>query len=580
MNVILWLQQPNFQLLNYALGNLARMYGALNFLGIYSPPAIQSGNFKNIAINGKPIPVVDKHALASPACDLIIVSGANLPAVINEAIALGIDAEKIVFDRTTAIYGFSLEKYRKLQRSQLSIISRGEFGSIVQQTFGLHAPSIGISASDRDFLNFLRNPQQNIGRELRNRINWYNLLVVMHTEDPKVLEEFDRLPFGKKVCFVPFETTIDSGYYIKPYYIGGRSLEHAINTNIFNINSCFDFWNMFLYGMKTPINTHSKSLAPIIHEGACKCATSDGRIKYFNWEQIDYSDGKFRYFDKGVMNNGDNIWFTKFIRSNVSAEKSFNFFSVQGDHRFVRQVRLERKIFYTNENVFHWPWYDGYQDYCLSAVQLAMGCEYLKAVNYLRFPWWLIVSFAPKLDMKLIVDRITEINSARNTRKYECVLIATHDMMNIRAPVCNKLQSVMSIKYAGKWNNNTDDLKLNYGDNKLRYTHDFMFNICSENCNRFGYVTEKLFQSFIAGSIPIYYGSDNRPEPGIINPDAVLFFDPKSDNEALVKEVVRLKNDEQYYDKFMRQEKLFAKPAAEYIYSTFEELAKRLREMQ
>ena len=39
-------------------------------------------------------------------------------------------------------------------------------------------------------------------------------------------------------------------------------------------------------------------------------------------------------------------------------------------------------------------------------------------------------------------------------------------------------------------------------------------------------------------------------------------------------------DDDAYYDKFIRQEKLFAKPAADYIYSTFEELAKRLREMQ
>ena len=37
---------------------------------------------------------------------------------------------------------------------------------------------------------------------------------------------------------------------------------------------------------------------------------------------------------------------------------------------------------------------------------------------------------------------------------------------------------------------------------------------------------------------------------------------------------------ETYYDKFMRQEKLFAKPAADYIQNTLEEFAKRLREMQ
>ena len=153
-------------------------------------------------------------------------------------------------------------------------------------------------------------------------------------------------------------------------------------------------------------------------------------------------------------------------------------------------------------------------------------------------------------------------------------------MTNIRAPIYNLLKNVIDIKCAGRWNNNTDELKSVYADDKTRYVHEFMFNICPENCNGSGYVTEKIFDAFRAGSIPIYYGSDNNPEPGVINPSAVLFFDPKSDNQELIKEVKRLKTDEAYYDKFMRQEKLFAKPAADYVSNVLEEFAKRLREMQ
>ncbi len=60
------------------------------------------------------------------------------------------------------------------------------------------------------------------------------------------------------------------------------------------------------------------------------------------------------------------------------------------------------------------------------------------------------------------------------------------------------------------------------------------------------YVTEKLFESFAGGTVPIYYGSNNEPEPGIINPNAVLFWDLKhpENNEQVRAKIKALKEDE------------------------------------
>ena len=578
MNAVIWLQEPNFQLLTYVLNTLGQLYGNINILGI-------TGSLKpNTALNfnGTLLPGIDKHQLQMLNCDLIVVVGQNttLKPILAEAKTLGTDTDKIVSDRLIMMPGFSLEKYKRLRRSQLSILAMNDCGKLIGQIFGIETPSIEITASDADFLNFIRDPWRHFQSEFISKVNWFNLLVVMYTENPKILEAFNRLPYAKKICFVPFETSLESGYFIPPYYTGGLPIEQAVNRILASNVTCFDLFNAFIYGMKTPVNIFNKAVGSVIKEGNYKFITSDGKIRYLNWEAIDYSEGKFNRFDKDVMNNGDNLWFTRFVRANVSANKSFNFLSVYGDPRFVRQVKLERKIFYTNENVYHWPWYDGYQDYCLPNVELAMGYEYLNSAKYLRFPWWLQSTFSPELDMPSIKNKIAEINSARNSKKYDCVVIASHDMMNVRMPIFNQLQNELRIKSAGQWNKNTDELQKDYEDNKFRYVHEFQFNICPENCNRRGYVTEKLFGAFQSGSIPIYYGSDNRPEPDIINPDAVLFFDPKSDNEELVREVRRLKSDDAYYDKFIRQEKLFAKPAAEFVYSTFEELAKRLRDMK
>lgn len=37
--------------------------------------------------------------------------------------------------------------------------------------------------------------------------------------------------------------------------------------------------------------------------------------------------------------------------------------------------------------------------------------------------------------------------------------------------------------------------------------NQFKFNICFENCAFPGYITEKIFDSFLAGSIPVYFGA-------------------------------------------------------------------------
>ena len=316
-----------------------------------------------------------------------------------------------------------------------------------------------------------------------------------------------------------------------------------------------------------PINIYSRAVGNEIKPGPDYYTSPDKKIQYFNWWPLAMQPDRYN-------------WFGDFVVNNVDPNKSFNFFSTHGDPRFVKMAQLERKIFYVAEDVLNWPWYEGYEDYCLPYVDLGLGFNSLNEKNYIRFPYWLICFFEPKLDMKLIRERIDEINSARSTKKYECVLINRHDMMNTRTPIYDSLKDILDIKCAGKWNNNTDELKTVYNDDKMRYVHEFIFNICPENVNRYGYVTEKIFEAFSTGSIPIYYGSDNNPEKGLINKKAVLFWEMGKDNKELKKEIIKLKTNEKYYDKFIKQEKLFTKNTAEYVYSTFEKLAKALKEMK
>ena len=252
-----------------------------------------------LIINGKIVPLLDEKTIGTVEFDIIIVGGLDveMSEVMKEAARLGLDEDKIVLDRTICVPDFTLEKYKQLRHSQLSIISLVCWGGLAYHLFGLPftSPTINLWFEEREFIKLLRDPQRYFDKELRFlkkglyegdeypifflgdvkvhmnhytdvefartkweerrlKINWFNLLVMMHTDTPEILKEFDQLPYGKKVCFTSFETKLNSGYYIDPKY--RRGLPHlvtTVNNTARNIVKIYDMWDMLLYGKKTPL---------------------------------------------------------------------------------------------------------------------------------------------------------------------------------------------------------------------------------------------------------------------------------------------------------------------------------------
>ena len=57
---------------------------------------------------------------------------------------------------------------------------------------------------------------------------------------------------------------------------------------------------------------------------------------------------------------------------------------------------------------------------------------------------------------------------------------------------------------------------------KINYISQSIYNICPENSSFEGYFTEKIFQAFEAGTIPLYWAID-LPENGLINENKYCF---------------------------------------------------------
>ena len=233
--------------------------------------------------------------------DVILVVGAKnfgMSKIARAARQLHLLEEKLLGDWIVCIPGFALEKYRKLQRSRLSIFSMNCFGGMLSHTLGLPflSPFVNLWLSEKNFIDLLRAPRAYMEKnflfnemarqpdlnveypvvalddiviymnhyrsfdaavekwnERKQRINWENLFVTMYTEDEKILQEFDALPYDKKVCFVPFKSDLNSAWFINPAIKHGLEFWNIVNQfgkgNLF----CYDPFDMLLYGKKTPL---------------------------------------------------------------------------------------------------------------------------------------------------------------------------------------------------------------------------------------------------------------------------------------------------------------------------------------
>jgi hypothetical protein len=74
--------------------------------------------------------------------------------------------------------------------------------------------------------------------------------------------------------------------------------------------------------------------------------------------------------------------------------------------------------------------------------------------------------------------------------------------------------------------------------------------ICFENSNNDGYITEKIFNVFLAGSIPIYNGSPDVSK--YLNIDSMLLFK----DEEFSKKLDQMNSDKNVYDSVVNNSKI------------------------
>lgn len=276
------------------------------------------------------------------------------------------------------------------------------------------------------------------------------------------------------------------------------------------------------------------------------------------------------------------MWLTRFIEhrrliKNYSGK--INFYSVLGSVNYLKYRRRGVNIFFSGENM-HADRFAKYRKVCeQNPFDLSIGFESNHLETYVRFPLWILFMFEPEStyeDIKAKVDRLSNVNI--DARIKFCSLVASHDWTGIRGEIIDSLQSIDSVTSGGKYRQNTDELNIECKDNKYEFIKQFKFNICPENSNAEGYVTEKIFQSIEAGCIPIYWGSNNNPETDILNKDAILCWSQGENNDETLSVIRELVTDEKKYIDFASQQRLLP-DAADIIWSHFLNLEQKLQHL-
>lgn len=82
-------------------------------------------------------------------------------------------------------------------------------------------------------------------------------------------------------------------------------------------------------------------------------------------------------------------------------------------------------------------------------------------------------------------------------------------------------------------------------EDKIDFIRKYRFNLCSENRNIDGYITEKIFEAYAANTVPIYFGGGKLLDK-YINTEAIIDCNNLTKSE-IINAVKKVDQDKELY---------------------------------
>lgn len=185
-------------------------------------------------------------------------------------------------------------------------------------------------------------------------------------------------------------------------------------------------------------------------------------------------------------------------------------FIIYGDHGYEHLKYECVRIFVTCEN-FRTNW--NIADYGIDMDYIDVGDRHLR-LPYVYIHYFDFLRCFPKInqyDTQEVISNILFKHDKSNDYKKRikfCAFVASNHGDKeylFRNTIFDKLCEYKKVDSGGKWKNNIGKIV----HNKIEWLKDYKFNLCYENSSYPGYLTEKIFDAFAAGCIPIYWGDNS-----------------------------------------------------------------------
>ena len=165
-------------------------------------------------------------------------------------------------------------------------------------------------------------------------------------------------------------------------------------------------------------------------------------------------------------------------------------------------------------------------------------------INYLDRYFKYSILFRQNLSY---INKIREIVSKSRIRKKFCAAVISNCLPRFRLNFIEKLSKYKKVDMGGKCKNN---LNSNIED-KIGFLSMYKFSISMENSNGDGYISEKIIDSFRAGTIPIYYGDYIVDE--FINPKTYILINGEMDIDKKIEYIKKIDKDDKLYISLLKE---------------------------
>ena len=143
----------------------------------------------------------------------------------------------------------------------------------------------------------------------------------------------------------------------------------------------------------------------------------------------------------------------------------------------------------------------------------------------------------------------TSRNKALNSPKRLkfCAALISNNISTdgFRLEFINELSKYKKVDMGGAIGNN---IRESIND-KIKFFSSYKFSIAMENSNGDGYISEKIVDSFLAGTIPIYYGDYMVDE--YINPKTYILIKGEKDLNKKIEYIKEIDNNDELYKKLL-----------------------------